>query len=304
MRLDGPESRNVEDRRGQGGGFGGGGFRMPGGRGGGIGLGGIAIVLIGLFFGVDLTGIVGGGDLGPQPVPQERRAGPGVGQGTGRGETSREDVGRRFVGQVLGETERVWGEQFSRNGRTYQEPTLVLFSGVTQSGCGTAQAQTGPFYCPGDQRVYIDLDFLAQLQERLGARGDFAAAYIVAHEVGHHVQNQLGILRRADQIRQRYGDGVEANQVQVRIELQADCLAGVWANQAQRERGILEQGDVEEGLNAAAAVGDDRLQRQGRGTVQPESFTHGSSAQRARWFRRGLQGGELGNCDTFGTQQL
>ena len=295
MRLDGPESRNVDDRRGQGGG----GFRVPGGRGGGIGLGGIAIVLIGLFFGVDLTGIVGGGDPGPQPAPQERRVGPGGGQDAGR-----EDAGRRFAGQVLGETERVWNSQFSANGRTYREPTLVLFSGVTQSGCGTAQSQTGPFYCPNDQRVYIDLDFMAQLQERLGARGDFAAAYIIAHEVGHHVQNQLGILRRADEIRQRYGDGVEANQVQVRIELQADCLAGVWANQAQRERNILEQGDVEEGLNAAAAVGDDRMQRQGRGTVQPETFTHGSSAQRTRWFRRGLQSGELRSCDTFGAEQL
>ena len=289
MRLDGPESQNVEDRRGRGG------FRMPGGRGGGVGLGGIAIVLIGLFFGVDLTGIVGG-DPGPQPVPQERRAGPGAGGG--------EDAGRRFAGQVLGETERVWNAQFSAAGRTYREPTLVLFSGVTQSGCGTAQSQTGPFYCPEDQRVYIDLDFMAQLQQRLGAQGDFASAYIIAHEVGHHVQNQLGILDRADQIRRRYGDGVEANQVQVRIELQADCFAGVWANQAQRERNILEQGDVEEGLNAAAAVGDDRLQRRGRGTVQPESFTHGSSAQRARWFRRGLQSGELRQCDTFGAQQL
>ncbi|MFT8245266.1 neutral zinc metallopeptidase [Roseomonas sp. BN140053] len=312
MRLDGPESQNVEDRRGQGGGFGGGfgggggGFRVPGG---GLGIGGVVIVLLGLFFGVDLTGLVGGGDdPGVQPAPRERRVDPGVprsqapGQDAGQN-AGQEDAGRRFVGQVLGETEQVWREQFSRAGRTYHEPTLVLFSGATRSGCGAAQAQTGPFYCPNDQRVYIDLDFMAQLQRRLGAQGDFAAAYIIAHEVGHHVQNELGILQRANQIQQRYGDGVEANQVQVRIELQADCFAGVWANQADRARRILEEGDLEEGLNAAAAVGDDRLQRQSRGTVQPESFTHGSSAQRARWFRRGFQGGTVQSCDTFGVQQ-
>lgn len=314
MRLDGPESQNVEDRRGQGGGgggFGGGGFRLPipgGGGGGGFriggGLGGIAILLIALFLGVDLTGLVGGDDPSVQPAPQERRIDPGGPAGPGAARAPGEDAGRRFVGQVLGETERVWTDQFARAGRTYQPPTLVLFSGATRSGCGAAEAQTGPFYCPVDQKVYIDLDFMAQLQRRLGAQGDFAAAYIIAHEVGHHVQNQLGVLQRARQAQERYGNGVEANQVQVRVELQADCLAGVWAYQANRDRNILEEGDLEEGLNAAAAVGDDRLQRQARGTVQPESFTHGSSAQRVRWFKRGFQSGNINACDTFGAQQL
>ncbi|MHB0727587.1 KPN_02809 family neutral zinc metallopeptidase [Roseomonas mucosa] len=305
MRLDGPESENVEDRRGQGGGFrgglgGGGGFRIPGGRVGG-GLGTIAILLIAAFLGVDLTGIVG--DDPGQPAPQERRLDPGQ-AGNGQ-QAGREDAGRRFVAQVLGETERVWTDQFAQLGRTYHDPTLVLFSGVTRSGCGTAQSETGPFYCPNDQKVYIDLDFMQQLQNRLGARGDFAAAYIIAHEVGHHVQNELGTLERAHQFQARYGgNSPEFNQVQVRVELQADCYAGVWANLANRERHILEDGDIEEGLNAAAAVGDDRLQRQMRGTVQPETFTHGSSAQRVRWFRRGLEGGNIRACDTFGTQQL
>ncbi|UFN49351.1 zinc metallopeptidase [Roseomonas sp. OT10] len=314
MRLDGPESQNVEDRRGQGGGFGGGtggrGFRIPipTGGGGGIrvggGLGGIAILLIALFLGVDLTGLVGGDDPSVQPAPQERRIDPGQTANPGDARNPSQDAGRRFVGQVLGETEQVWRDQFARAGRTYQEPTLVLFSNYTRSGCGDAEAQTGPFYCPLDQKVYIDLDFMAQLQRRLGAQGDFAAAYIIAHEVGHHVQNQLGVLQRAREAQQRYGGGVEANQIQVRVELQADCLAGVWAYHANRERNILEEGDLEEGLNAAAAVGDDRLQRQARGTVQPESFTHGSSAQRVRWFRRGFQNGNISACDTFGAQQL
>ena len=297
MRLDGPESQNVEDRRG--GGFpGGGGLKIGGG------IGGIVILLVAAFFGVDLSGLVDDGSAPRSPPAIERRADipargaqPGTQPGAQSGAQS--DPGRRFVAQVLGETERVWTEQFSRVGRSYQQPQLVLFSGTTQSGCGFAQAQVGPFYCPADQKVYIDLDFMAQLQQRLGARGDFAAAYIIAHEVGHHVQNQLGILRRADAARQR-GDQALSNQVQVRIELQADCLAGVWANNAQRSRNILEDGDIEEGLNAAAAVGDDRLQGRAGGTVQPESFTHGSSAQRVRWFRRGLQSGDVNACDTFG----
>ncbi|SFK40136.1 Putative neutral zinc metallopeptidase [Falsiroseomonas stagni DSM 19981] len=182
--------------------------------------------------------------------------------------------------------------------RRYQEPRLVLFSGAVQSACGMAQSAVGPFYCPGDQRVYIDLDFLAQMQLQLGAPGDFAAAYVIAHEVGHHVQNQLGVLGRVQELRSRVAEA-EGNALQVRVELQADCLAGMWARRAQDARQILEDGDIEEGLAAAAAVGDDRLQGRARGHVQPDSFTHGSSEQRVRWFRTGLQSGQLEACDTF-----
>lgn len=304
MRLRGPESRNVEDRRGAGGGGfrgGGGGLKIGGG------IGGVIVLLIGLFFGVDLSGFLdggGGGQVGyQQPPAQERRFDQGAAPPAAGGQ---DDAGRRFVAQVLGETEAVWREQFARAGRTYPEPRLVLYTGSTRSGCGFAQAQVGPFYCPADSTVYIDLDFMARLQARLGARGDFASAYIIAHEVGHHVQNVLGVLRRSEAARARYGEGsVEGNQVQVRIELQADCLAGLWANNAQRARRILEEGDVEEGLAAAAAVGDDNVQRsQGRGYVQPETFTHGSSAQRVRWFRRGLQYGTLEACDTFSAERV
>jgi len=274
MRLDGPESGNVEDRRGQGG-----------------GIGGVAILLVCLFLGVDPSIILGGGDGSPAPQQQQ--------QTTQQGRPAPDaDAGRRFAAQVLGETEQVWRAQFSRLGRQYQDPTLVLYSGATQSGCGGAQAQVGPFYCPSDRKVYIDLDFMAQLQQRLGAKGDFAAAYIIAHEVGHHVQNQLGILQQAQRVENGAG-GPDANAMQVRIELQADCFAGLWAKQANDARRILEQGDIEEGMNAAAAVGDDKLQREAGQRVRPESFTHGSSAERARWFRTGLEKGELAACNTF-----
>lgn len=305
MRLDGPESQNVDDRRG-GGGFGG----MGGGSGGGIavgGIGGILLLLISLFFGVDLSSLTGGGgDPGYAPAPQrqERPYDPRTADPRARDPRTAdrappsEDGGRRFVGQVLRETEIVWQQQFQRLGRRYEEPVLVLFSGATQSGCGYAQAQTGPFYCPADRKVYIDLDFMAQLQRRLRAGGDFAAAYIIAHEVGHHVQNLLGVLGQV-QRRQAGGRGsAESNALQVRVELQADCLAGVWANNAQRQRNILEDGDIEEGLNAAAAVGDDRITQ---GRMAPESFTHGTSRQRVTWFRRGLESGDLRACDTFQT---
>ena len=311
MRLDGPESDNVEDRRGGGGGFGGGGFGGLGGggrRGGGIavgGIGGVVLLVVALLLGVDPSMLLGG-DPAPQPAPQERRYDPGQDrpapgrQATNEGrpgatERGSEDSGRRFIGQVLGETERVWNAQFAQIGRRYEEPVLVLFSGATQSGCGAAQAQTGPFYCPEDRRVYIDLEFMARLQRQLGATGDFAAAYIVAHEVGHHVQNLLGVLPQVQRAQAR-ADGVERNQLQVRVELQADCFAGVWANQANRAHQILEDGDIEQGLNAAAAVGDDRVTG---GRIRPESFTHGSSQQRVRWFRRGLESGDIRQCDTF-----
>ncbi len=277
MRLDGPESPNVEDRRGRR--FGGRGIAVGGG------LGGVVILLIAMLLGVDPTALL---DDGTRPEPA----------GMQRPITEQDEAARRFVAQVLGETEAVWREEFARRGGRYEEPALVLFSGATRSGCGFAQAQMGPFYCPVDRKVYIDLDFMADLQRRLRAGGDFAAAYIVAHEVGHHVQNLLGLLARVEQARRGRGDAV-ANAMQVRVELMADCLAGVWARRADETRGILERGDIEEGLNAAAAVGDDRIQGAAQGHVVPESFTHGSSAQRVAWFRRGLETGRLEACDTF-----
>ncbi|BDG71344.1 KPN_02809 family neutral zinc metallopeptidase [Roseomonas fluvialis] len=277
MRLGGRESRNVEDRRGS---------RM-GGRGMAIGggFGGIAILLIALLFGIDPNELL----QGTQPPPQQAQQ---------RQMTAEDEAGRRFVAQVLGETEEVWRDEFARRGARYEEPTLVLFSGATQSGCGFAQAQVGPFYCPRDRRIYIDLDFMADLQRRLRAGGDFAAAYIIAHEVGHHVQNLMGVLGRVEQARRSQGEAA-GNAMSVRVELQADCLAGVWARRAHEARNILERGDIEEGINAAAAVGDDRLQRAGHGHVAPESFTHGTSAQRVGWFRRGLESGRMEACDTF-----
>jgi predicted metalloprotease len=285
MRLDdGRESENVDDRRGRGG-FGGGGGRIAVG-----GLGGVAILLIALFLGVDPSLLLQGGGA-PQQQTTQQGAPPG------------NDAGRRFTSRVLAETEDVWRDLFARAGRQYRDPILVLFSGATQSGCGFAEATVGPFYCPNDQRLYIDLDFLADMQRRLGAPGDFAAAYVIAHEVGHHVQNLIGVLSRVEQLR-RGASEAEGNALQVRVELQADCLAGVWARRAQDARQILESGDVEEALGAAAAVGDDRLQRRARGTVVPESFTHGTSEQRVRWFRRGIEGGDIAACDTFSGNRL
>lgn len=267
MRLGGGrESNNVQDRRG------GGGIRRGGIAVGG-GLGGVVLVVLALLFGVDPAMILSGaGGAGPAQVQTE---GPPA-----------QDPGARFVRRVLAETEDVWTPAFREIGRTYEPPILVLFSGAVRTGCGTAEATVGPFYCPQDRQVYIDLEFLAALQRQLNAPGDFAAAYVIAHEVGHHVQNLLGAL----------GQGRQSNAAQVRVELQADCLAGAWARRAQDARAILEEGDIEEGLGAAAAVGDDRLQRRGGGQVVPESFTHGSAAQRVAAFRRGLAGGSLQAC--------
>ncbi|PHK95323.1 hypothetical protein CR162_09135 [Pseudoroseomonas rhizosphaerae] len=290
MRLDGPESRNVEDRRGRGGGRGGGRGIAVGG-----GLGGVVLVVILLALGIDPSVLLT--EDGGMPAQRTEQARPGV--GSGGSEITGGDAERRFVAQVLGDTELVWKAQFRQLGRPYQDPVLVLFNGAVQSGCGAAQSQVGPFYCPNDQRIYIDLDFMAQLQRQLGANGDFAAAYIIAHEVGHHVQQQLGVLELTRSLQRQTGNPAEANAIQVRVELQADCFAGLWAKQADQARAILERGDVEEGLNAAAAVGDDRLQRRAQGRVQPESFTHGSSQDRVRWFRTGLERGELAACDTF-----
>jgi predicted metalloprotease len=216
---------------------------------------------------------------------------------------SREDKMADFIAAVLGSTEDTWNEIFARGGRTYRKPTLVLFTGAVQSACGYAQAAVGPFYCPADQKLYIDLAFYRDLQDRFRAPGDFAQAYVIAHEVGHHVQNLLGIAEKVQAAQQRAGQRGAAA-LSVRMELQADCLAGIWAAHANRSKRLLEPGDVEEGLNAAAAIGDDRIQMASRGYVSPESFTHGSSQQRVRWFRRGLETSDLKACDTFAVANL
>ena len=279
------ESDNVEDRRA--GGSGGGG--VFGGR--SIGVGTIVIALLGGWvFGVNpltiLSLLSGGGGI-EQVQPQTPAQRPPA-----------DDRMAKFVSTVLADTEDVWKDVFSKAGRTYQEPRLVLFRGATPTGCGTGQAAMGPFYCPGDHKVYIDLAFYETLKTRLGAPGDFAQAYVIAHEVGHHVQNLLGITEKMEQMRARVSQ-VEYNALSVRLELQADCLAGVWAHHAQNARQILDNGDVEEAMNAAARIGDDALQRAGGGAVVPESFTHGTSVQRQRWFNAGLQGGSVKGCDTF-----
>ena len=279
------ESGNVEDRRGGGGG----GIGIVGG--GGIGT--IVLVVLALAFGVDPRVLLQGGGEAPRGQVAQQNAPPDAEQ----------DGQRRFVAQVLATTEDTWTDIFRRANSQYRPPSLVLFSGGTQSGCGLAQTAIGPFYCPTDQKVYLDLGFFRDMERKLGAPGEFARAYVIAHEIGHHVQNQIGILRRVDQER-RGMDDRESNALQVRVELQADCFAGIWANHTEQMRKILEPGDVESGLNAAAAVGDDRLQRRSQGVVVPESFTHGSSAQRVRWFRTGLESGDLRRCDTFGANSL
>jgi predicted metalloprotease len=210
---------------------------------------------------------------------------------------------KRFVGTVLADTEDVWKDVFAKGGATYQEPTLVLFRGSTPTACGQGQAAMGPFYCPGDHKVYIDLGFYETLRSQLGAPGDFAQAYVIAHEVGHHVQNLLGISGKMEQMRGRVSK-TEYNALSVRLELQADCFAGVWAHHANNARQLLEQGDVEEAMNAAARIGDDALQRSSGGAIVPESFTHGSSAQRQRWFANGLKNGSVKGCDTFATSKI
>jgi predicted metalloprotease len=287
------ESDNVEDARRSGGG-GGGGFRFGGGR--GIGVGTIAIALIaGWAFGINPLTILGLLSGGGGPAPQVQQA-PAE-------RPPADDQLARFVSVVLADTEDVWRDQFKQLGGTYREPKLRLFRGAEVTACGRGEAAMGPFYCPGDQKVYIDLDFYETMRTRLGAPGDFAQAYVIAHEVGHHVQNLMGISGKVDSMRGRVSEA-QQNALSVRLELQADCFAGVWAHHAQNARQILEQGDVEEALNAAAQIGDDTLQRKSRGTVQPESFTHGSSAQRVSWFKKGLQTGSVAQCDTFEARQL
>ncbi len=275
------QSSNVEDRRG---------MRIS--RGAGIGgVGGIVLGLLALYFTNDPTLLLQ--SLTGDGATTEQSTGPYQ-------ESAAEAESSSLIKVTLASTEDVWGHLFTQAGSTYQQPTLVLFSGVVNSACGTAQAAMGPFYCPGDQQVYIDLSFYEELKQRFGAPGDFAQAYVIAHEVGHHVQNLLGISDKVHQAQQRASEA-EGNALSVRLELQADCYAGVWANHAQK---LLEPGDVEEALNAAQAIGDDRLQKQATGQVVPDSFTHGTSEQRMRWFKRGIDAGDVKQCDTFSTRTL
>ena len=270
-------SKNVVDRR-----------RMGTGRkvaGGGLGM--VAIALVAMFFGVDPRMVMDiGGNLGGGQVQQSAPR------------SAEEDQLAEFVKVVLADTEDTWHAIFQRRGQQYKEPKLVLFSGSTNSACGFAQSAMGPFYCPGDQQVYIDLVFYQELKSRFGAPGDFAQAYVIAHEVGHHVQTLLGISQQVQQAKSQ-SSKVETNALQVRMELQADCFSGVWANNAHEARNVLEEGDIAEGLIAAAAIGDDTLQRKAQGHVVPESFTHGSAQQRQNWFLRGLKSGDVSACDTF-----
>lgn len=277
----GRRSSNVEDRRG--------GSSMPTVAGGGLGV--LVIALVAVFFGVNPSFILDQANQADNP--------PTASAPSSRAENELAD----FVSVVLADTEDTWEAIFRQKGGTYQKPKLVLFTGQTSSACGLGKAAIGPFYCPADQKVYIDLSFYDDLKERHQAPGDFAQAYVIAHEVGHHVQTLLGISRKVQDLRGRVGQ-IEGNQLSVRQELQADCFAGIWAHHADRTRQILEQGDVEEALNAASSIGDDRLQQQARGYVTPESFTHGSSAQRVKWFKVGLRKGSLKDCDTFAAQDL
>jgi predicted metalloprotease len=277
----GRRSQNIEDRRGRG---------APIAIGGGLGT--VALLILALVFGFDPSVVLQGE---PPAGPSVTRDAPATSPAT--------DPLRDFVAVVLADTEDVWRELFTAMKREYRDPTLVLFSGSVQSACGIAGSAVGPFYCPGDRKLYLDLDFFRTLRDRFRAPGDFAQAYVIAHEVGHHVQTLLGISERVQAQRRRLGQA-EGNALSVRQELQADCLAGIWAHHANQARQVLEEGDIEEALNAAAAIGDDRLQRRGQGEVVPESFTHGSSAQRVRWFRRGLGAGDVGRCDTFQATSL
>lgn len=279
------QSSNVEDLRG--------GQRRVGMGRGKIGVGAIVVALVGGWL----------LDIHPLTILNALSGGTPAVQQTPVQSTSPSDTMGRFVSTVLADTEDVWGQLFQREGARYQQPKLVLFRGVVGTACGTGQAAMGPFYCPADYKVYIDLSFYDQLKNQLGAPGDFAQAYVIAHEVGHHVQNLLGISEQVDQMRGRIPQA-EYNKLSVKLELQADCLAGVWAHHADQQRQILEQGDVAEAMNAAAQIGDDALQRAQTGQVVPDSFTHGTSAQRQRWFKTGLQTGSLKACDTFSAASL
>ena len=273
----GRESGNIEDRRGI----------HPAAIGGGVGA--VVLAIVAMLLGVDPREVLQqSGDTTAPPASQV---------------PAPNDTMRQFIATVLGSTEDVWGQAFQQAGGSYQQPKLVLFTDAVQSACGFAQAAMGPFYCPGDERVYLDLGFFRELRERFGAPGEFAEAYVVAHEVGHHVQNLLGIEQRVHAAMEQSGKA-EANALSVRLELQADCLAGVWGYHADKSSKILEAGDLEEALRAASAIGDDRIMKQNRGTIVPDSFTHGTSEQRVRWFKKGFETGDLNQCDTFKAASL
>lgn len=277
----GRRSRNIEDRRRSGG-------RTRAGGVGGIGA--IVLLLAGWYFGVDVSGFVGQGAGGNSTQGEEM--------------TQADVQAGEFVAVSLGYTEDIWKEIFrTQVGQEYNPPTMVLFKGSTQSACGGASAATGPFYCPPERRAFLDTSFFTTLDRQMGAKGDFAAAYVVAHEIAHHVQNELGILGQANQIRAQVSQG-ESNAISVRIELQADCFSGIWARNVEQQFGVLERGDIAEALNAAKQIGDDTLQRKAGRRVQPHTFTHGTSEQRQRWFARGFESGNLQDCDTFSTTQL
>jgi len=280
------ESDNVEDRRNQSGGpsMGGAGFRLPRGKGGLVLL---CIVMVAGYYGVDLTGLLTGQPV-DTPTQQQRTISP------------QEDEAARFTSVIFATTEDTWGQIFEKSGQQYQQPKLVMYRNRTSTGCGTGQSIMGPFYCPADNRVYIDLSFYDEMKNKLGADGDFAQGYVIAHEVGHHVQKLLGTEAKVRRLQQN-ATQKEVNALSVRMELQADCYAGVWGNTMQQQ-GVLEPGDLEEALNAAQAIGDDRLQKRSQGVVVPESFTHGTSAQRYSWFKRGMDSGDPKQCDTFSGQ--
>ncbi len=287
------ESDNVEDRRGQGGGMGGGGQRIGGLGGGRLGIGGIVIALVASYFlGINpmtILGVLGGGGAPTQQVSQGPAQRP-----------PKDDIMASFVSKVLADTEDVWSAVFAQSNAKYPAPKLVLFRGATPTACGTGQSAMGPFYCPGDQKVYIDLAFYETMKTKLGAPGDFAQAYVIAHEVGHHIQHVMGISGKVDAMRGRISEK-EQNALSVRLELQADCFAGVWSRGSKLG---LDKGDIEEALNAASAIGDDTLQKKSQGYAQPDTFTHGSSKQRMAWFNAGLQSGNMKSCDTFGAKAL
>jgi predicted metalloprotease len=303
MRLDQlPRSDNVEDRRSDDSGAS---FRIPGGR-GGLGIGTIIVLgLVGYWLGIDPSVLIGGAEILTGGGSSQQQSSPGSARQAG----APSDQMGGFVSAVLGSTEAQWQKIFAQYGKAYEPPTLVMFSGLTRSACGFAQSAMGPFYCPNDRKVYLDTSFFQDLERRFracdaGSKScQFSQAYVIAHEVGHHVQNLLGILPKVQQVQESV-DKVEANQVQVRVELQADCLAGVWAYHSQETWNFIEPGDVEAALQTASAIGDDRLQRQTQGYVVPDAFTHGSSQQRTRWFTTGLKSGNVNSCDTFNAAQL
>jgi predicted metalloprotease len=300
-----PESGNVEDRRDESGGGagGGGGFGMPMGA-GGMSIGTVVVLgLIGWALGIDPSLLIGGAEILTRDQPQVQE--PSRPRQTG---APKDDSGR-FVARVLGSTEATWKDIFAKDGKTYRAPVLVIYRGVTEARCGgAAQAAMGPFYCPNDQKIYLDTSFFNEIETRFrgcsGKACEFSQAYVIAHEVGHHVQNQLGVLPRAQTAQRAAGDRVAANRIQVQVELQADCFAGIWANKSNERWNLLQPGDVEAALRTAAAIGDDTLQRRSQGRVVPDSFTHGSAEQRQRWFNTGLKSGTVASCNTFATTQL